>query len=95
MIENGKIVLNRSKKRSVRKSGLKQVNWYLNNYSRLHQILKFYFATEGREMSEHVGFAVLDVTILTKMKSIFLLQSWAGHFTIHTGRFALLYPVPL
>lgn len=46
-------------------------------------------------MSEHVGFAVLDVTILTKMKSIFLLQSWAGHFTIHTGRFALLYPVPL
>lgn len=28
MIENGKIVLNRSKKRSVRKSGLEQVNRY-------------------------------------------------------------------
>lgn len=68
MIENGKIVLNRSKNRSVRKSGLEQVNWYLNSYLRLHQILIFYFVTGGKEMSDHMGFAVLDVAVLTQMK---------------------------
>jgi len=68
-------VLNRSKKRSVRKSGLERVNWCLNSCLKLHQTLKLYFATEGKEMSEYVGFADLDVTILTQMKSVFLVHS--------------------
>lgn len=44
-------------------------------------------------MSEHMGFAVLDISILTQIN--FLVHSWVGHFIIHTDRLALLYPVPL
>lgn len=95
MIENGKIVLNRNKKRTVRKTGLEQVNLYLSSYLSLHQIIKFYFVTKGKEMPEHMRFTVLDITILTQIKSIFLVHSWVGHFIIQTDRFALLCPVPL
>lgn len=46
-------------------------------------------------MPEHMGFTVLDITILTHIKSIFWVHSWFGHFIIHTVKFHLLYPVAL
>lgn len=44
-------------------------------------------------MPEYMGFAVLDIAILTQIN--FLVHSWVGHFIIHTDSLALICPVLL
>lgn len=80
MIENGKIVLNRNKKRTIRKSGLEQVNYYLSSYLSLHQIIKFYFVTKGKEMPEHKGFTIVDITILIQI-NFFVELGWTFYYS--------------